>query len=186
MFSFNSSGETSTYGNNVTLYNSKKKAISNSNYTSSSNEYMTYYGVKKGTYYIKISGKGLYNITAHVAKKAAIPATTKAKAKKVTSSTKYYVMPASTKKSSAWFKFTISKPKKVTLTTSYIGDYSLDVKIYKGSKSVDSFKLYNNDKKGRYYSNFLTGKEVTWPKGVYYVKVTKTKTDSGIVGVNIK
>lgn len=187
-FIVDSSGNAaSSSGNKITLYNSKKKAISNALYTSSSQDFIECYGVKKGTYYIKISTPGCYRLYAKVIKKASLPAAKKTKAKKVTSSEKYYVIPASTSKSTSWFKFTVSKAKKLTLSTSYVGDYSVKVTIYRGTKQVDTFTMYNNQGRNIKYRDLLTQKEVSWPKGVYYVKITKgTKKDNGVVSLKVK
>lgn len=185
-FSISSSGNTTSYGNSITLCNSKKKAISNKGYTPSNLNYTNYYGVKKGTYYIKLSTPGYYNIQAKMVRKATPVATKKTAAKKVTSSNKYYTLPASTSKSSAWFKFTINKPKKLTLTTSFTGDYSTRMTVYKGSKVVYTCSLYDGSKRTLKYQT-LAGKETTWPKGTYYVKISKSnKTDNGLLGIKLK
>lgn len=181
------SGTTNMYGNQVTLCNSKKKAISAKVSTTSSGDYIRYYGVKKGTYYIKLSGSGYYTVAAKLAKAGNTIAAKKAKAKKVTSKLKSYVIPASTSKTTAWFKFNVSKAKKLTLTTAFSGYYSLNVVVYRGTKKVNSFYLYDGGKKTLKYKNYLTNKETAWPKGTYYVKVTGVqKTDNGLLQLKVK
>lgn len=186
-FNINSLGEKTVYGNTVTLCDSNKKPLSEKEYTKESQQYIQYFGVKKGTYYIKISGTGSYTIAAQIAKKGTIPASKKSKAKKITSSNKSYVIPASNKKSTAWFKFTLKKAKKLTFTSSFVGGYSASIELYKGKKQLQKRTLWNGDSYKVKYKNLRTGKETTWPKGTYYVKVTTPKkTDNGLIQLKIK
>lgn len=176
-----------TYGEYVTVCNSKKKAVSSKSYTSSTDKYVKYYGLKKGTYYVKLSTSGLYCLSVINSTKGTIAATSKKKAKTIKSSYKNYIIPASTSKSSGYFKYTVKKSAKKTLSVQYSGDYSVRVTIYKGKIAVSSFVLYNNSGQSIKYKNSLTGKVVKWPKGTFTVKVQKLqKTDSGLIRIRMK
>lgn len=185
---FDSDGtETNTYGRYITICNSKKKAISQKVYTSSSDNYTALFGLKKGTYYVKISSIGTYCIGLTNSKKGTISATSKKKAKKITSSYKNYIIPASTSKSSAWFKYDMKKSAKKTLSICYNGNYSVKATIYKGSKAVYTYTIYNGKGLDFSYTNLARTKKVKWQTGTYYVKISKNqKTDSGLISIKIK
>ena len=178
---------TNTSGIYITICNSKKKAISKKICTSSSDKYTALFGLKKGTYYVKISSIGTYFIGLTNSKKGTIGATSKKKAKKITSSYKNYIIPASTSKSSAWFKYNMKKSAKKTLSIGYNGNYSVKATIYKGSKAVYTYTIYNGKGLDFSYTNLARTKKVKWQTGTYYVKISKNqKTDSGLISIKIK
>lgn len=180
-------GDNYTSGKYVTICNSKKKAISAKSYTSNTDNYVKYYGLKKGTYYLKLSSPGFYYINTKNYGSGTISASSKKKAKTIKSSFKNYIIPASTSKSSGWFKYTFKKSAKKTLTVRYVGDYSVNATIYKGSKAVATRTLYNGTEWTVKYQDPISRKETSWQKGTYYVKIQKMKkTDSGYIKIKMK
>lgn len=166
----------------VQLYNKSKKPIS---YTKSINAYSkdstkqeVWYAVKRGYYYIKISGNANYYVT--VAKGTALTEKSGSKkSKAVTIQSKKYrkglVMNTDSKKKYDWYKFTLKKKSKVFIS-GVLTDTNLEMKVYSSAKV--SKKTQNA---------FVKGKKVTMPKGTYYIKVGKKKTYSGgayAIGVN--
>lgn len=178
---------TNIYGSYVTLCDSNKKAISKKVYTNSSKGYMVSFGVKKGTYYIKISDNtNCYNLVSTF-KAYALGTTSKKKAKKLTTKKKNYVLAASKKKDTNWYKIKLNKARKMHLQVGYAGNESVKMTVYKGKKVVYTATLWNGDGRDVVMKNFLSGKQVKWTAGTYYVKVQKNqKTDSGVVTVKYK
>lgn len=189
--SFTTSRSGNIFGTYVTLCDKNKKELSARTHSTSSNKYALAYGVKPGTYYIKVSSNTINyinSLTVKTLKNGATTATSKKKAKKVTSSAKNYIIPASTKKTSNWFKFTFKSKKKHTLTVQYQGTEKVIAEVYNGSKKVTSRTLYGGSKlKLQYKTLNGLGTVTTWPTGTYYVKITKyAKTDSGLISIKVK
>lgn len=178
----------SVYGGNVVLLDKNKKPISRSEYTTSVNKYYVSYGLSKGTYYLQLKGPDFYSLQLSKIKSASNRGTSKKKAKKITSSMKYYVLPANHSKKTAYFKVNVKKAKKQTLTLNYLASSNTYVKvsIYKGSKQVGYNIIWGGYSKIFQYKT-LSGKVTSWPKGTYYVKVeTFDKFGNGTIGVKVK
>lgn len=175
----------------VTLYNSKKKAISSKLwYYSKSSSSRAYFGVKAGTtYYIKITdARGSYSSQYKYGVKYTNTKVTdrnlskKSKAKTIKRKKSVStVFVALTGKSVDWYKFKVTKKRKtqIKLYTSGIKSGNLYVTVYKGKKKIGSTK------KVPYYANSFTG-TITYgrsygkaDKGTYYVKVQQGAKCSG-------
>lgn len=175
-------------GGNIVLLDKNKKPISKSEYTTSTTNYGTSYGLAKGTYYLQIKGSDFYSLQVYTVKAANACATSKKKAKKVTSSTKYYVLPANNRKKTAYFKINVKKAKKQTLEIKYLASSNTYVRVttYKGSKQVGYSMIWGGQGSKISYKSY-SGKKVSWPKGTYYVKVeTSDKLGNGTVGIKVK
>lgn len=176
------------YSANIALCNSNKKEIVKGKYAFSSKGYTNSYGVKKGTYYIKITQlNDQYYYVKPSLKKYSNGTTDKKKAIKVTSKYKNYVVPAGNS-SAMWFKIKVTKPKKLNAYIKYSGSDSISVEIYKGSKKESSSTLYSG-KALKFRWQTLWGSAVKWPKGTYYIKVKNNKLSDksgGIVSVKVK
>ncbi|MCR2032497.1 hypothetical protein [Anaerofustis stercorihominis] len=175
----------------VTLYNSKKKAISSKLwYYSKSGAYRAYFGVKANTtYYIKITdARGSYASQYKYGVKYTNTKVTdrnlskKSKAKTIKrKKSMSTVFVASTGKSVDWYKIKVSKKRKtqIKIYTSGIKSGNLYVTVYKGKKKIGSTK------KIPYYANSFTG-TITYGtsygkanKGTYYIKVQQGAKSSG-------
>ena len=171
----------------ITLYNSKKKAISSKlwydgNYSRSK----VYFGVKaKTTYYIKVNGSNSYYNSAgqyrygikyanagvkdyNLSKKSKAKTI---KRKKAVST----VFVASTGKSVDWYKFKVTKKRKtqIKVYTSGIKSGKVGVTIYKGKKKVNKATIPAS------YNGLSLTSIGSLPKGTYYIKVQQGAKCSG-------
>lgn len=160
----------------VTLYNStKKKALSNA----TSTHYAPTYGVKKGrTYYVRVvsgyNSDGGYNLK--VTNTAIKEKSGKKKSKAVLikkKKTKKGTIVAGEKRTD-WYKFKVTKKKRVRVIMKGATNDQLKVVIYKGKRRVGSGTF-------GYYSEKLTLKSLgKLSKGTYHIKVYRgNKKSSG-------
>lgn len=181
----------SSYGANVTLCNSKKQAISDKCYLSTSSPKVVF-AVKKGTYYYRVNAYADYlyaksTFTAITDKSG----TSKAKPRQLVLGGKAIngVVLASDKKGKTdWFKFTLTKSKKVAIN-------------FKGSASSGEIKLvlfsnaiggqtgtsiyHSEDENVVFYPKTILSDKL--PKGTYYIKVIKnTSKTSGNYSLRVK
>ena len=170
-------------GDYFTLCNAKKKELTSESVGTTSK----CYGVKKGTYYIKLSNTySDYRVYSVSFKKAGTPTNTKKKtAKTVTKKLQSYVL---TSESSAtqWYKFTLKKAKKMKFYVNNQTDDRLRIEIQKKGDSASTLYVDKNDYVDIQRTNY--GKVTKWEKGTYYVKITKyyTSNTGGIVQVKLK
>lgn len=176
-------------GAKFTLCNQNKKAITaETNWMTTSKSY----GVKKGTYYIKFSNiyenwrdYRTYSVSFTYADLAS---NKKSTAKTITKKWQSYTMlSGGTEKNSAqWFKFTLKKAKKLKLYVANLTDDKIQVEIY-NKKNRDENKILKQGQSSSGIRRLSGGKEVKWPKGTYYVKITKYFSDaSGIIKLKLK
>lgn len=171
------------YGMYTQLLDSKKKALDGkytliSAYTTPA--YTTYYGVKKGTYYIKLTNESLYTLKYTYTKQKDQSGASKAKATKLAKNVyKNGLAIAGEKGNKAdWFKFTLPKAQKVTLTFGSRSNKYLQCELISG---IPGYTLYG----GRAYAK--NGKDTiksstTLRKGTYYVKVSRMSNDKQASG----
>lgn len=170
---------TRKYGSHVTLCNSKKKALTDEEWVSSSDNYKAVFAVKKGTtYYFKVTAIGSDEVNTISVKNTAIKEKSGSKRKKAVTvkakkKVKGTILPAS--KTSDWYKFKVKKKKKVTLyldgeVTGYIRVTAYNSK----GKEIDSY-LWNggSDKLQLSYGSY--GKA---NKGTYYIKFSRYNSKS--------
>lgn len=173
-------------GMKITLCNSKKKTLETSkggssvniwNCNESSLKGFVCYGVKKGTYYIKVSGipaTGTYVLGAAAEQFSDKGGATKGKAATIKQNKETSgVMCAGESASKAdWFKFKVTKKKVLNLefTVASTGKFNLYLygPSFKKGIKVDSLK---NDS-GSYYTKRGGGK-LKVAKGTYYLKVVR-------------
>ncbi len=173
----------SAYGYYTTLMTAKKKALSDQMWCSNGEKQV--FAVKKGvTYVIKItpndSGSVYHKLTlkqAAVSEKSgkARKSAVKVKAKKKVNGT---ILPGSSQ--ADWYKFKVSKKKKVTLILTSNASTYLNVTVYNSKgKKIDTVSMY---RKGGFKGELTYG--TTYGKankGTYYVKISrKGNKDSGI------
>lgn len=165
----------------VTLCNSKKKALSGSTPL----RYSPTYGVKKGTYYIKV--KSSYNSNGGYVFKVTSNSSIKEKsgtkkAKAVTlkkSKTKKGTIQAGSGQAD-WYKFKKTSKKKTTVTIGGRTNDKIKVTLYRGSKKIAT-GTFNYSHKG--YEFTMTN----YPKGTYYIKIERgSKKSSGWYSVKWK
>jgi len=174
----------------IKLYNSKKKAVSEElYYSSSSNTYSTvYFGVKKGvTYYLKVTdcdgnmAQNKFGIKYSVTAKTdrALSSKSKAKTLKRKASATESLFVASTAKSADWYKFNVTSKRKtaIEIDTRKVRTGNVYVSLYKGSKKIGSTQTIYPNQQVRISCTYGT----TYGKansGKYYVKVQQgTKTN---------
>ena len=163
-----------TYKANITLLNSKKKAYSKESYGNT-----IYYGVQKGsTYYIKIKAPS-NNDGAYILKVTNKAVKEKSGSKKSNAVTMAYnksktgtIIAGSSR--SDYYKFKLTKKKKIKIIFKGHTNDKLTVKVYKGSQNVGSGNFYNSNKT-------LTMESYSkLPPGTYYVKISRAnKYSSG-------
>ena len=177
---------TSYYSMYVELYNSKMKPlVANKESVSYKNEDYVFYGVKKGTYYIKVSGEKNYLLVAAFEKMPNKGGSSKAKAKTIKAK-KYQkgIMPAGEKaKAADWYKFKVSKKKVLNLYIEAANNGYFEFYLYGPSykKGIRIDSLMN--KSGSYYSiNGRTNKKMKVATGTYYIKVIRSSSSKKASG----
>lgn len=183
------SGSTYFYSMKVELYSAKMKRLEPNDYgtyVSATDSRVAVYGVKKGTYYIKVSGEDNYSLAAAVEKTTNKGGTSKKKATTISQKkTIKGVMPAGEKSTATdWYKFKVTKNKvlQIKLDTANNGMFQfwLYGPSYKNGIWIDSLE----NEGGTYYSiNSLTKKKVKVAKGTYYIKVKRSTYDKKSSGI---
>lgn len=172
----------------VTLCNSKKKALTNEMSLGGVYTNTLTYGVKKGTYYIRVkypySSKEAY--TFKVTSNSSIKeksGKTKAKAvtlKKGKKGTKKGTLEAGSGQAD-WYKFKRTNKNKATVTVEGKTNDKIKVTLYRGGKKIGTGT----------FSYMHKGYKFTMPKGyakgTYYIKIERgSKKSSGWYSVNWK
>lgn len=170
----------------ATLCNSKKVALSQKEYLYSSNNYTTYYAVKKGTYYINITSYDDYKLRYTF---AAVKDTSAQSQKKATvigkgKTVKGLILSEDSLKKVDWYKVKLTKSQKLVLDVNAKSCDSIRFEIVPASSKVilfgSSFSLYEVN--GDTY-----GTKGALPAGTYYIKVTKTDVkSSGYYSIKLK
>lgn len=172
---------TSHSGARTALCNSSGKLLSRESYAKQG----AVYGVKKGkTYLIRVnSSKNYDGYCAFMAKCTKVSEKSgKKKSKAVTikkKKTKKGTIEAGSSQAD-WYKFKLTKKKKVIISLKCAANEKVIVSVYKGKKRISS-RAVSGNVKGTIRS---VGK---WPKGTYYIKLARgTKTSSGYYEVKWK
>lgn len=180
-----------TYGISVALCDSNFKVLDPSSsgaYVNAADGDAEIYGVAKGTYYLKVTNYKNYVIAASFEKRTDKGGATKKKAAAIKQGkTVWGVMASGEKQSKAdWYKFNVTKSKKLQLTVAVEGNGYLKFSVYGPSyKSGTSLGSLKNSS-GTYYSiNSLTRKKIKIKTGTYYIKVTRS-TQGGSGSYSIK
>ena len=149
------------------------------------------YGVKKGTYYIKIYSTIYYNLeyyTYSVAfSKGELGNSQKGKAETRTGKSTNYIMPAgsSKKASSKWMKVSLKKAQKKNWSIKNETNGTIQVAFYQNGKCISKINISSG--KRNKLCPFKKGKVTKWNKGTTYVKITKSSTSqNGVVNVKMK
>lgn len=170
---------TSEYGSDFTLCNSKKKALTRDSFLSRSN---ITYTVKKGTtYLIKVDDtigehiKIKYKISGVSVKK-----NTK-KSKAVTLKKKKTIKGVTIvgKRTSYWYKFKVTKAKKLNIATKFAGTGKCSITVYRGSKRIHTYNNVDSRTKKLYTTGKLS-------KGTYYLKITPDKLSAVSYSLKLK
>ena len=154
----------------------RAKGFKDWEYLSSSNDYTTFVGVKKGTYTIKMTGAGLYAVKVQFVKKAETNAkTTKKKAASIRKNKINKGVIATDKKKVHWYKIRNPKKQKMTIVVNAqkmsaggsSGKLKVTIVYPNGSKDSTTARIgYTNDLTVTYSTTY--GKA---NKGTYYLKV---------------
>lgn len=188
---FNVEGQYSSY---VTLCNSKKNAITSKKFIAATEGNKVVYGVKKGTYYIKVNTnsdtiKVKSTFKAITQKKN----TTKKKATKLQFKKKAttIVLTTDAKGSCAWYKFNNTKKKKVIVMYKSSLTEDLEISFYDakgekyGSKKISSGIERTDGFTPYTIVNGFTTKKLS--RGTYYIKVKKlNKKGTGTYSITVK
>lgn len=171
-------------GDYFTLCNSKKKELTGQ----ATGQTSKCYGVKKGTYYIKLSNAySEYRVYSASFKKAGAPTNTKKKkAKTITAKKKSYVL-TSGSNAVQWYKFTLKKAKKMKLYVDNATDGKLRIEIYEKKEGSPSC-VYVDASCSTDIQHVQNNKVIKWDKGTYYIKICKyyANNTGGIVSVKLK
>lgn len=174
----------------VTVCNSKKKALTyRESVNASGDRYLTY-GIQKGTYYLKTSGNGSYILAAGFQKMADRGAASKSKAyaisqKKIITG----VIPIGESSNKAdWFKIKIGRNKKLYVDIDSKCSGKIRFQLYGPSarKGCTIATLANSE--GTYYiGNARTRKPIGLKAGTYYIKVSRAaKSATGVYSFRCK
>lgn len=174
-------------GISVVLCNSKFKVIDRSSYgayVNAKQESAEVYGVKKGTYYLKVTGKTNYAVGAAFKSWTDKGGSSKKKAKTIKLSKTYKgVMPAGENKAD-WYKFKVTKNKKLKLTLSAQGNGGIEFTVYGPGLSSKGAYAGNCSNATRTAWLVRGSKKVKASKGTYYIKVTRSvKNVSGVYSI---
>lgn len=187
---YNDEGETGKL--KISLCNSKQKSLEKTR-TVDLSSYAAY-GVKKGTYYIKVSKQQKYVVAAAFEAAADKGGSSKKKATTIKAGKIYSgVMPVGESGTKAdWFKFKVTKSgKKLSMTLENATDGTIDFYVYgPGISSGGSRMRLKKGKEGTYtLGNSATKQAIKAKKGTYYIKAvrySKNKKSSGIYSVQWK
>ncbi len=172
----------------IELCNRQKNSLNpKKNRLVKSNDYTTYYALKKGTYYIKIEDiKNPYKIRYKVSDPDdqgglnKENATTLMRSKAKTD----LIYLNDSKAKSGWFKFSLSSSQTLRLTISNYSTRKLEYELIAEDPNVTlhNAKFYPHNGK----AIFVTSDKL--PKGIYYLKVSKqsTKDASGAYSVKFE
>ena len=181
------------YGLSVSLCDSNFRPLdqySSGAYVNASASDIEFYGVSAGTYYLKVSGEKMYSVAAAFEKVSDKAGTSKAKAKTIKQKKVVTgVLAAGEKaKKADWYKFKVTKNKKLKLEIAAAGNGYTEFYLYGPSYSkkgtrIDSLK----NESGTYFSiNGLTRKKLKVKPGTYYIRVKRASYDkqgSGIYSI---
>lgn len=152
---------------NVTLCNSKKKALTGKTPT----KYLPTYGVKKGTtYYVKVdstysSTRGYYNLTVTNKKVSEKSGSSKAKAVTLKKGAKKSGTIIAGDKTADWYKIKLTGKKAVKFTIKGATNGTIKADVYDGGRKMGTRSF-------PYYSGGMTVQSVgKWSKGTFYVKI---------------
>lgn len=174
----------------ITLYNAKKKALSNAvNYNSSKLSTKAYFGVVEGNkYYVRVQNAcdetGKYGIkhSMTVAKDRDISTNAKAPQLKKGAVATKTMFTANNITGTDTYKIYVPKTQtaKFTVNTQKIRSGNITIKVYKNGKQIGKTKtLYPNNTSGIYTIKYGT-KAGKASRGTYYIKVTKGAKASGL------
>lgn len=167
-------GPVGTKGNlYTTLYNSKKKAVSDQQRHDSSNNFSGYYGVKKGTYYIGIKYTGHYKLkyTFSAVKDKNISSKKKAATINRGKTAKGLITAGESTKKTEWYKLKLTSKKKlkIWLNAKAAGVFRLEVVPASSRVRVTgSISTYNTSSTVRSTNQKL-------PAGTYYLKISRPR-----------
>lgn len=172
---------TKKYGSDITLCNSKKKALTEEVYVSEAvGNYKTSFAVKKGTtYYFKVTAIGSDEVNTISVKNTAIKEKSGAKKKKAVNikakkTVKGTILPGS--KTADWYKFSVKKKKAVTINLDGEVTGSIKFTVYtKSGKKVGTYTWYGGKQKLQLTYSTTYGKV---NKGTYYIKMVRTDSKS--------
>ena len=179
--------EYSSHKIKVALCDKNLKLVEKSySYADDDSEKYAWYGVSKGTYYIKVTGEKDYFLLAvnqKVANKGGAKKSSAATVKKGKTGISG-VIPASTKKTKTekWYKFKVTQSKVLVLYLSAIGNGKFTFTVY-GPSYSKGFKIasFMNDDRDFTSGNVYTRTPMRVKKGTYYLKVTRNSKSSGAV-----
>lgn len=169
----------SAYSMRVHLCDSKMQSMEGStsgSYVNGGNS-SAWYGIKKGTYYLKVSGERAYRLAAAFTPMADKGGASKKKAAAVKRKKAITgVMTATEKaKKADWFKFKIKKSKKLTINIAAYGNCAFRFYIYGPSYKKGLYMGYQQNSAQKYYSiNGLSRKKAKIKAGTYYIKVVRS------------
>ncbi|MDY3250624.1 MAG: hypothetical protein SOX32_09815 [Candidatus Choladocola sp.] len=138
------------------------------------------YGVKAGTYYIRVSGASKYVLAADFAAVTDKGGSSKSKATTITRNKKINgVMPAGESATKAdWFKFKVTQRKVLYFNISAVGNGRFSFYLYGPSykKGIRIDNMMNES--NRYYSITSGNRKLKVTPGTYYIKAVRTSGSS--------
>lgn len=161
---------------NAELCDSKMNSLQRYNEILSTRNPKTYYGVKKGIYYIKVTGRE-YRLKYSFKSVSDRSGKTKSKAKNISRSKTVKGLVIANEKNNQidWYKFVLKKPQKISFTFGAYSNFFLSFKVTTANTKSSKYSVLNN----RTNSTRSIKKWWTFPAGVYYIQVSRlAKSDS--------
>ena len=172
---------------------SRKNMLAGDKMLTSSNNYTSYAGVKKGTYYIAVKtyNDNYYGLQATFSSVKENSGTSKSKAKSISKgSTKKGVITVSQKAGTGdWYKLVVKKTQKVTFkVNARLGGYSGGVKfaVYKRGSSYAFGSISAHETASGELKPYTFGKGGKLAAGTYYIKVEKYNDGNGYYSIKWK
>lgn len=157
----------------VTLCNSKKEEIGNYIYLTESNDNTAYFGLAKGTYYIKIKNSSPYKIKYTATAVTDQSGASKAKAVSVPKNVtkKGLILSTDATKKSDWFKIKLTKKQKIRFNIAVKSTDRISFKIVPASSKTiifgDTVSLSGSD-------TMEVVSQDSFVAGTYYIQVSKS------------
>jgi hypothetical protein len=172
----------------VNLCTSGKKDLTKPEMMLSGNKYTTYFGVKKGTYYVKCSGSQdpvfKVNIKSYAVKTSKCGSGKRNAVSLKRNKSVKGVLAASSRRSD-WYKITLKKSRRVQLSVftragegGFLG--GIQVQVTRGRRRYTSGTYNRTSSSGSFVPDlyYTSGKKL--PKGTYYIRVSRAGTDDDI------
>lgn len=168
----NNTEEIATQGCYITLCDENKNELVEATQTNEDNQFLQYYAVKKGTYYIKImqpvQASTIYAIDTSLTPNGTTANTSMSKALKLEKKYKHTLLYHGQKAQTRWCKIVLKKSRKLKVAYHYLGTNS-GIRLVFCNKTGKVISTATKNISGGQSGTYFTKKSV--PAGTYYIKI---------------